>query len=1338
KGLVGGKSALQNEILGDLQKEFGGGPDNAAEMPLSELAQKMGGTYSGSGAQSNNLIAKLVADKMPGGFNQAAIKAYLSGERRLGEGRIQGVLLHAITMAPEKRLGGEAEAKAWLDSVVDSYGQKVGQAIPKGGAAPAAAAAAAPVMMAAGPAAQPVPDAPVSPLESLRALLAVKLKKSIGEVQAGQNIKGLVGGKSALQNEILGDLQKEFGAGPDNAAELPLSELAQKMGGSYQGLGKQSQAQIAKLLASKMPGGFGMAQARAYLSSERLLGEGRMDGVLLHGLSMEPPARLASEAEAKAWLDQVADSYAQAQGVQVPRASQGGGTVAVAGGGGVAVDSAALKAFEARQERIIRDIMRTYSEFLGESPRAGELKAEMEAELRRKAEEELGLWQAEHGEFYGKAIKPAFDSRKQREYEGHWNLARQDAVDLYHKLATGTLKFEDPAVTRTAHLIVNRATPEVLTVVEFHARKAKAEGRPQLATYFQVLAKEVREHLGKLPVYLDQQPHLMPTLGIKPDGELDYREVPRPGIRSAADYAKEMREGSDYQVEAVPPGPAREALESSVQALRNVVTQLKMQKADPAIVADFEGQLAEQEARLTGKKRMPHLFMKKPLENDQNTHVYDPQVTDTYLGALDKMAQEGMSFQGKTYLLVGAGKGSIAVELAKNILAGGGTVVITSLTGSKEENDFYRQVYEQYGAKGSRLVTVPMNAGSLQDTEALVKYVYDKKDGLGLDLDGIIPFAAIPEQGRDIGNIDSRSEFAHRLMLTNVIRLLGAVKNAKKERGIDTKPAHVILPMSPNHGAFGSDGLYAESKIGLEPLLNKWKSEGWGNYLSIAGAVIGWTRGTGVMAGNNVVAPGMEKLGARTFSQSEMAFNLMGLMHPDMVREAQRRPVWADLNGGFSGIRNLNQASADLRGEITGESAAKKAVAADAKLDQEALGIKPKVERKVAPKADLGIAFPELPSREKLESLKALEGMVDLSKVVVVAGFGEVGPYGGARTRWEMESKGEFSLEGNIELAWMMGLIKYHNGQGKDGKPYTGWVDAKTSEPVADHEVKKKYEEQILGHTGIRLVEPGLFEGYDPHRKMFLREVVLTRDMHPVEVGSKEEADHFKLQHGEKVDVYEKSGQWYIQLKEGATLSVPKALAFNRFVAGQIPTGWDPARYGVPKDIIDQVDPTTLYTLVSTVEALVSAGITDPYEFYQYVHVSEVGNTTGGGMGGMRSIHRSFFERKLEKPVQGDILQEQLINVMPAWINMLLLSSSGPIKTPVGACATAAESVEMGVETIQGGKAKVVFVGGYDDFGEAGSYEFANMQATSNSQAEVAAGRDPKEMSRPTSKTRSG
>jgi fatty acid synthase subunit alpha len=77
-------------------------------------------------------------------------------------------------------------------------------------------------------------------------------------------------------------------------------------------------------------------------------------------------------------------------------------------------------------------------------------------------------------------------------------------------------------------------------------------------------------------------------------------------------------------------------------------------------------------------------------------------------------------------------------------------------------------------------------------------------------------------------------------------------------------------------------------------------------------------------------------------------------------------------------------------------------------------------------------------------------------------------------------------------------------------------------------------------------------------------------------------------------------------------------------------------------------------------------------------------------------------------------------------------------QTPVGACATAVQSIEIGVDTILSGKAKVVVVGGYDDFGEEGSYEFAQMKATSNSAAEVDAGREPREMSRPASSTRSG
>lgn len=40
-----------------------------------------------------------------------------------------------------------------------------------------------------------------------------------------------------------------------------------------------------------------------------------------------------------------------------------------------------------------------------------------------------------------------------------------------------------------------------------------------------------------------------------------------------------------------------------------------------------------------------------------------------------------------------------------------------------------------------------------------------------------------------------------------------------------------------------------------------------------------------------------------------------------------------------------------------------------------------------------------------------------------------------------------------------------------------------------------------------------------------------------------------------------------------------------------------------------------------------------------------------------------------------------------------------------------------------------MIVGGFDDISEEGSYEFANMKATSNAETEFAMGREPTEMS---------
>ncbi|KAG2336412.1 AAA-domain-containing protein [Suillus weaverae] len=53
---------------------------------------------------------------------------------------------------------------------------------------------------------------------------------------------------------------------------------------------------------------------------------------------------------------------------------------------------------------------------------------------------------------------------------------------------------------------------------------------------------------------------------------------------------------------------------------------------------------------------------------------------------------------------------------------------------------------------------------------------------------------------------------------------------------------------------------------------------------SLAGAVIRWACGTGLMDATNVVADEVESHDVRTFSEKDMAFNILGLMHPLLVR----------------------------------------------------------------------------------------------------------------------------------------------------------------------------------------------------------------------------------------------------------------------------------------------------------------------------------------------------------------------------------------------------------------------------------------------------------------------
>ncbi|RMZ81472.1 hypothetical protein DV738_g2274, partial [Chaetothyriales sp. CBS 135597] len=1264
-----------------------------------------------------------------------------------------------------------------VDPVPDEPAPAADSSAPATASSSSSGAAAAPVPVAAAP---PVPsagpvaaieDAPVGAVDILRALVAQKLKKPLNDIPLSKAVKDLVGGKSTLQNEILGDLGKEFGSTPEKPEDTPLDELGAAMQSTFNGqLGKQSTSLIARLVSSKMPGGFNITAVRKHLETRFGLGPGRQDGVLLLALTMEPAARLGSETDAKSFLDGVAEKYAASAGISLS-APAAAGAGAAGPGAGLMVDPAALDALTKDQRALFKQQLELFARYLKLDLRAGDKANAASQESSKALQAQLDLWNVEHGEFYANGIEPSFNPLKARIYDSAWNWARQDALSMYYDIIFGRLKAVDREIVSQCIRIMNRSNPTLIQYMQYHIDNCPTERGEtyQLAKELgEQLIENCKDVLNEAPVYKDVALPTGPQTTVDARGNLEYNEVPRQSVRKLEHYVREMAEGgkiSEYS--------NRTKVQNDLRSVYKLIRkQHKLSKASQLqftslykevvrALAMNESQIIPQEngdakkpgrnASLTrasmngnlktGKlETIPFLHLKK---KEEHGWEYSKKLTGIYLDGLETAARNGITFQSKMALMTGAGAGSIGADVLQGLISGGAKVIVTTSRYSREVTEYYQSIYARFGARGSQLVVVPFNQGSKQDVEALVDYIYDAKKGLGWDLDYIVPFAAIPENGREIDSIDSKSELAHRIMLTNLIRLLGAVKAKKFESGFNTRPAQVILPLSPNHGTFGNDGLYSESKLALETLFNRWHSESWADYLTICGAVIGWTRGTGLMSGNNITAAGVEKYGVRTFSQQEMAFNLLGLMSPAIVDLCQAEPVFADLNGGLQFLPDLKDLMTKLRAEIMDTSAVRQAVTRETALenkvvngeDSELLYKKVNIE----PKANLKFAFPELPDWQKdIEPLNAkLKGMVDLDKVVVVTGFSEIGPWGNSRTRWEMEAYGKFSLEGCVEMAWMMGLIKNHNGPLK-GKPYSGWVDAKTQEPVDDKDVKAKYEKYILEHAGIRLIEPELFNGYNPEKKQLLQEVQIEEDLDQFE-AAKETAEEFKRQHGDKVEIFElESGEYSVRLKKGATLLIPKALRFDRLVAGQIPTGWSAKTYGVPDDIIEQVDQVTLFVLVCTAEALLAAGITDPYEFYKYVHLTEVGNCVGSGIGGTTALRGMYKDRFMDKPVQKDILQESFINTMSAWVNMLLLSSTGPIKTPVGACATAVESIDIGYETIVEGKARVCFVGGFDDFQEEGSYEFANMKATSNADDEFAHGRTPKEMSRPTTTTRNG
>ncbi|WP_425303315.1 fatty acid synthase subunit beta domain-containing protein [Nocardia wallacei] len=669
-------------------------------------------------------------------------------------------------------------------------------------------------------------------------------------------------------------------------------------------------------------------------------------------------------------------------------------------------------------------------------------------------------------------------------------------------------------------------------------------------------------------------------------------------------------------------------------------------------------------------------------------------------------------------VITGASKGSIAAAAAGRLLGGGATVVVTTSKLDDNRLGFYKRLYRENARHGAALWVVPANMASYADVDALIDWVGNEQtDNAGgakilvkpaMTPTLLLPFAA-PRVAGDLADAGARAEMEMRVLLWSVERLIGGLSGLGADHDVDAK-LHVVLPGSPNRGIFGGDGAYGESKAALDAVVAKWKVEkSWSQRVTLVHALIGWVRGTGLMGHNDPLVAAVEQAGVQTWSTTEIADELLKWCTSRARVVTASGPQQIDLTGGLARAKlDLPALAKEAENAETDSGTAESASA----------------ERTIA----------ALPTPPTLTSALPVPewGTVtaDLTDMVVIVGAGELGPYGSARTRFEMEVSDELSAAGVLELAWTTGLVTWEN------EPKPGWYDAESGEYVDESEVAERYHDTVVARCGVRRYsdDGAMVDNTSP----LLTSVFLDKDLSFV-VTSEAEARAFQAADPEHTIVapVPDSGDWQVTRQAGTEIRVPRKAKLSRTVGGQIPQGWDPTKWGISPDMASSVDRVALWNIVCTVDAFLSAGFS-PAELMSWVHPSLVANTQGTGMGGMSSMRSLYIDNLLGEPRANDILQEALPNVALAHVVQSYIGSYGGMIHPVAACATAAVSVEEGVDKIRLGKAEVVVAGGYDDLGIEGIVGFGDMSATADSAAMSAKGISDRYFSRANDRRRGG
>ncbi|KAI0837623.1 hypothetical protein F5Y06DRAFT_297482 [Hypoxylon sp. FL0890] len=278
----------------------------------------------------------------------------------------------------------------------------------------------------------PIPDVPITALESVKALVSSSLKKPASDIKLDDSIKAVSGGRSIVQNETIGDMLEEFGPLADDVENIPLKELAATIQSTYDGKLKCLRTRIEKMVGSKMPGSFDLIAARSYLSEKWDLAPGRQDAVLLIALDQQPTVRLKRNEDAEAFFDTIARGYLDRAGLSRQI------SVAAASPQHAMLYSKVVQQLREEHSQLRRKIATLFAD--DEEPVASSVTGNNSADIQ----DNIDTLEKELGEDFCNGIRPIFKASHQRSYNSVWNWSHVDLLDEYYRLKEKNTNEHDP------------------------------------------------------------------------------------------------------------------------------------------------------------------------------------------------------------------------------------------------------------------------------------------------------------------------------------------------------------------------------------------------------------------------------------------------------------------------------------------------------------------------------------------------------------------------------------------------------------------------------------------------------------------------------------------------------------------------------------------------------------------------------------------------------------------------------------------------------------------------------------------------------------------------------